>query len=64
MPNSVGHCGHLIVGSNVLTPYQTSCKLSELEMVANQTMIVACEDLSDTPPVHPAAVITVRVVGE
>eukprot|EP00731_Ephydatia_muelleri_P011642 Em0006g536a len=32
-------------------------------MVANQTMIVACEDLSDTPPVHPAAVITVRVVA-
>ena len=37
---------HLIVGSNVLTPYQTSCTLSELDMVANQTLIVACEDLS------------------
>eukprot|EP00731_Ephydatia_muelleri_P004561 Em0002g737a len=28
--------------------YQTSCTLSELDMVANQTLIVACEDLTNS----------------
>ena len=67
VPTSMGHCGPLVVGRNVLNgSLEASCTTSEVHITAHSSidnMEVVCEDVSSSPPVGTAAG-TVRVVGE